>query len=211
MSGTCETTSGGVLAAHYNPHSTPRPGEYPRVNSRARTISDARFRQAMAHVATPVSVVTTLSAGTAYGTTVSAFLSLSMHPPMVLISLDAGSNLLAALKPGSPLGVNVLGEGQGAIARHFATKGENKFEGIIWQPEAGAPRLPELQVWIAGRVAEITPAGDHMLVLMNVEEADPGLGSPLTYWSGVFGTHSAPWASSCQEPSHQTAHHGDMN
>jgi flavin reductase (DIM6/NTAB) family NADH-FMN oxidoreductase RutF len=191
VSGTCETTSEGVLAARHNGHSTPRPGEYPRVNSRARTISGASFRKAMAHVATPVSVVTTVSAGTAYGTTVSAFLSLSMHPPMVLISLDAGSNLLAALRRGSPLGVNVLGEGQDAIARHFATKSANKFEGIVWQSEAGAPRLPDLHVWIAGRVAQITPAGDHMLVLVNVEEADPGRGSPLTYWSGAFGTHSA--------------------
>lgn len=189
MSETCETTSEGVLAARHNEHGTARPGEYPHVNSPARTISGAGFREAIAHVATPVSVVTTVSAGTAYGTTISAFLSLSMHPPMVLVSLDGGSNLLAALKPGSPLGVNVLGEGQGAIARHFATKSANKFEGIVWQSEAGAPRLPDLHVWIAGRVAQITPAGDHMLVLGNVEEADSGRGSPLTYWSGAFGTH----------------------
>ncbi|WP_235505897.1 flavin reductase family protein [Arthrobacter sp. Leaf337] len=179
-----------MVAARHNRHSTPpRPAESPRGNSRDRTISAASFRKAMAHVATPVSVVTTVSAGSAFGTTVSAFLSLSMQPPMVLISLDAGSNLLAALKPGSPLGVNVLGEGQGSIARHFATKSKDKFEGIVWQPEAGAPRLPDLHVWIAGRVAEITPAGDHMLVLVNVEETDAGRGSPLTYWSGVFGTH----------------------
>jgi flavin reductase (DIM6/NTAB) family NADH-FMN oxidoreductase RutF len=145
----------------------------------------------MAHVATPVSVVTTVRGGNAYGTTVSAFLSLSMHPPMVLVSLDAGSNLLATLEPGSPLGVNVLDAGQGELARHFATKSENKFAGIPWQYAAGAPRLPELQVWIAGRVAQITPAGDHMLVLVNVEEAAPGHGSPLTYWNGAFGTHSA--------------------
>jgi flavin reductase (DIM6/NTAB) family NADH-FMN oxidoreductase RutF len=145
----------------------------------------------MTQVATPVSVVTTVHAGTAYGTTVSAFLSLSMHPPMVLVSLDTGSNLLAALQPGSPLGVNVLAADQCAIARHFATKNENKFAGIEWQLRAGAPCLPDLHVWIAGRVARITPAGDHMLVFVNVEEAAPGQGSPLTYWRGAFGTHSA--------------------
>lgn len=178
MSETCETTSESVLAARHDWHGTPHPGEYPRVDTRARTISGASFREAMAHVATPVSVVTTVSAGTAHGTTVSAFLSLSMHPPMILVSLDGRSNLLAALKPGSPLGVNVLSKGQGAVARHFATKSENKFEGIVWKSEAGAPRLPDLHVWIAGRVAQITPAGDHMIVLVNVDGADPATAHP---------------------------------
>jgi hypothetical protein len=115
-----------------------------------RPVSGDNFRAAMTQVATPVSVVTTVHAGTAYGTTVSAFLSLSMHPPMVLVSLDTGSNLLAALQPGSPLGVNVLAADQGALARQFATKNENKFAGIEWQLRAGAPCLPDLHVWIAG-------------------------------------------------------------
>jgi flavin reductase (DIM6/NTAB) family NADH-FMN oxidoreductase RutF len=117
-------------------------------------------------------------------------MSVSMHPPMVLASLDAASNLLAALAPGSPLGMNVLAAGQGAIARHFATKNENKFAGIDWTLSAGAPRLPGLHVWIAGRVTEVIPAGDHMLVLVSVEVAAPRQGSPLTYWRGVFGTHT---------------------
>ena len=56
-----------------------------------------RFRAVMAGVATPVSVVTALSGdGVAHGTTVSAFASLSMSPPMVLVSLDRGSDLSGA-------------------------------------------------------------------------------------------------------------------
>ena len=86
--------------------------------------------------------------------------------------------------------MNVLGAGQGAIARQFATKKENKFAEVEWTLSAGAPRLPDVHVWIAGRVKQIMPAGDHMLVLVNVEVATPRHGSPLTYWRGVFGTHA---------------------
>ena len=50
----------------------------------------AHFREVMAGVATPVSVVTAISDGRPHGTTVSAFASLSMDPPMVLVALDRG-------------------------------------------------------------------------------------------------------------------------
>jgi len=165
--------------------------QQPQRCSATRPVSDDSFRAAMTQVATAVSVVTTVHSATPYGTTVSAFLSLSMHPPMLLVSLDGGSKLLAALEPGSPLGVNVLAAGQGAQARHFATKNKDKFAGIEWQLSSGAPRLPDLHVWIAGRVARIIPAGDHKLVFVDVGASEPVQGSPLTYWRGGFGAHAA--------------------
>ena len=81
------------------------------------------FRAVMAGVATPVSVVTTLTDGRPHGTTVSAFASLSMDPPMVLVSLDRGSGLLARLAVGGVFGVNVLGRDQAPLALAFARKG----------------------------------------------------------------------------------------
>ena len=88
------------------------------------------FRAVMAGVATPVSVVTTLTDGHPHGTTVSAFASLSMSPPMVLVSLDRG---LGAARParasGSVFGVNVLGSEQAPLALAFARKGPDKFTG----------------------------------------------------------------------------------
>lgn len=72
-----------------------------------------RFRKVMASVVTPVSVVTAMSGGEGDGlphrTTVSAFASLSMNPPMVLVSLDRASDLLALVRQTGRFGVNVLG------------------------------------------------------------------------------------------------------
>ncbi|MFJ4107773.1 flavin reductase family protein [Oerskovia enterophila] len=145
----------------------------------------------MTQVATPVSVVTTVHEGVSHGTTVSAFMSLSMRPPMALVSLDAGSRLLAVLELGSTIGLNVLAATQDPLARHFATKNEDKFAGVEWELSSGAPRLPHTHAWIAGSVSQIIPAGDHSLILVNVEASEPGQGSPLTYWRGGFGTHVA--------------------
>jgi flavin reductase (DIM6/NTAB) family NADH-FMN oxidoreductase RutF len=98
------------------------------------------FRAVMAGVPTPVSVVTTLTDGRRpHGTTVSAFASLSMNPPMVLVSLDRGSDLLARLTIGTVFGVNVLGREQAALALDFARKGADKFTGVDWVDDAGAP------------------------------------------------------------------------
>src|SRR3954469_19110691 len=81
------------------------------------------FRNVMAGVCTPVSVVTTIADGRPHGTTVSAFASLSMDPPMVQVSLDHGSELLALVRDSGTFGLNVLSSGQSALATMFATKG----------------------------------------------------------------------------------------
>ena len=99
------------------------------------------FREVMAGVSTPVAVVTTVSGGEPYGTTVSAFTSLSLTPPMVMVALDERSELLRRLSAGSPLGVNVLRSGQSTLAQVFARKGADKFSGVTWDLDAGAPRL----------------------------------------------------------------------
>src|SRR5690625_3521910 len=99
------------------------------------------FRQAMANVPAAVSVVTTLSDGHPYGATVSAFMSLSIDPPMLLISLDRKSTLLSKLHEGSIVGVNVLSSHQESVAMHFARKSESKFKDVAWEIEHGAPSL----------------------------------------------------------------------
>ncbi|MEH3034469.1 MAG: flavin reductase family protein [Aeromicrobium erythreum] len=149
------------------------------------------FRQAMGSVAAAVSVVTTLHAGTPYGTTVSAFASLSMEPPMLLVSLDRTSNLLATLRPGSRVGVNVLAAHHDQIALRFAGKGDDKFRDIAWELQDGVPALADRHAWVSMDVEQLVPAGDHVLVLGLVRAADVSASAPLTYWQRTFGTHHA--------------------
>jgi flavin reductase (DIM6/NTAB) family NADH-FMN oxidoreductase RutF len=147
------------------------------------------FRSAMGNVAAAVSVVTAFHDGGPHGTTVSAFSSLSMDPPMMLVSLDNSSNLLAKLDVGSRIGVNVLGAHQDQVALRFAGKGDDKFLDVPWQLEDGAPALLDRHAWVALTVDRLVVAGDHTLVLGAVEAADTTDVAPLTYWQRSFGTH----------------------
>jgi flavin reductase (DIM6/NTAB) family NADH-FMN oxidoreductase RutF len=149
------------------------------------------FREVMAGVATPVSVVTAISGGLPHGTTVSAFASLSMDPPMVLVALDRGSDLLALVRESLRFGVNVLGSTQSALALAFAQKGGvGKFQGVPWELDHGLPRLPRTPGWLACEVAGLVDGGDHVIALGRVTTAETRDGRPLTYHSRAFGTHS---------------------
>ena len=150
-----------------------------------------KFREVMAGVATPVSVVTAMGHGAPHGTTVSAFASLSMSPPMVLVSLDRGSDLLALVRETGRFGVNVLGATQSALALAFARKGPEKFTGVDWDDDHGLPRLPGAPGWLACQVTALVEGGDHVVALGTVVAADTAHGQPLTYHARVFGTHTA--------------------
>ncbi|OMQ16811.1 flavin reductase [Modestobacter sp. VKM Ac-2676] len=149
------------------------------------------FREVMAGVATPVSVVTSMADGLPHGTTVSAFASLSMSPPMVLVSLDRGSELLVLIRECRRFGVNVLGADQSWLALAFARKGgTGKFEGIRWEADQDLPRLRRAG-WLACEADQIVDGGDHVLVLGRVVAAETSTGQPLTYHGRLFGTHAA--------------------
>ncbi len=103
----------------------------------------------MASVCTPVAVITAMDGERAHGTTVSAFASLSMSPPSLLVSLDQGSELLGILRRTGVFGVNVLGQDQSGLASGFARKGSGKFAGVDWSLTDGLPRLAGVPGWFA--------------------------------------------------------------
>ena len=147
------------------------------------------FRAAMRHVASPVAVVTTYAEDRPHGSTVSAFMSLSMQPPMLLVSLDNRSALLTLLSVGSPLGVNILASGQSEVASLFATRGADRFSTVSWTLRDGSPALDDTHAWVATRVGSMVPAGDHTLVLADVIGAAHDTREPLVYHQRAYGTH----------------------
>ena len=155
------------------------------------TALQAAFRAAMASVGAPVSVVTTLVDGLPCGTTVNAFASLSMQPPMVLMSLDLGSDLLALMRQSGGFGLNVLSSSQTGLALNFARKGGSaKFAGVPWEVAAAVPRIPEATGFVASTVGQLVPGGDHVVVFGHVLMAVSADRPPLTYQARVFGTHA---------------------
>ncbi|ORW32763.1 flavin reductase [Mycobacterium paraense] len=143
----------------------------------------------MAAVCSPVSVVTALDGSRPHGTTVTAFCSLSMNPPMIVICLDRLSALLEIIRATGQFGLNILGKDGAGAALLFATKGNHKFDGIGWRLDQGLPRLSTATGWVACDGALLVEGGDHLLVLGAVICAELEPGEPLTYYQRRFGTH----------------------
>ncbi|WNG86804.1 flavin reductase family protein [Mycobacterium sp. ITM-2016-00317] len=147
------------------------------------------FRDAMASVCTPVAVITAMDGQRPHGTTVSAFASLSMSPPSLLVSLDRGSDLLAIIQSSGSFGVNVLGHDQSHLAACFARKGREKFADVEWSLAGGVPRLTGAAGWFACDVAQAVEAADHVVVIGEVRVVESRSTAPLTYHDRTFGTH----------------------
>ena len=150
------------------------------------------FRQAMANLCAPVSIITVMDGDRPHGTTVSAVMSLSMDPLLVAVALADTSETLARIRESKAFGVNVLAGDQHDIAGRFATKGPDKFGDIDWHQVEPVPRITGTAVWLACRVADLLPGGDHTIVVGDVVAAESDTDAqPLTYHRRGFGTHAA--------------------
>ena len=91
------------------------------------------------------------------------------------------------------MGVNILGAHQQEWRRRSpaASQGPGrKFDGVTWTVRDGLPYLPGSAAWMAGRVARHVDGGDHILLVVSVEQAQSSLMAPLVYARRTFGTHS---------------------
>jgi flavin reductase (DIM6/NTAB) family NADH-FMN oxidoreductase RutF len=151
------------------------------------------FREVMAGVAAPVSVVTSIAGGMPHGTTVSAFASLSVDPPMVLVALDQNSQLLEVITESKRFGLNVLSAAQQSIAATFAKKGaaKNVSDVIAWELDHDIPRLAGTSGWLACEVVNLVKGGDHFIVLGMVVAAETTEALPLIYHRRQYGTRIA--------------------
>lgn len=153
-------------------------------------IDQRRFRDLMAGVCAPVTVVTTTLADNPYGATVSSFASLSLDPPLVSVAFDRGSALLAHIQRADRFGVNLLGHAQDELAMTFARRGVDRFGTAPWYLDDGLPRLVDAAGWIVCDLFQTVEAGDHLLLFGLVRAASRTDQAPLVYAHRTFGTHS---------------------
>jgi flavin reductase (DIM6/NTAB) family NADH-FMN oxidoreductase RutF len=134
------------------------------------------FRDVMSCFPAGVAVVTARDAGQRpRGLTLSAFCPVSLDPPLVLVCVAKTSNTLAALRAAGGFTVNFLAGGREHLAVLYASKAEEKFEGIGWRPPAtpeGGPILHEDSAAFAVCVTrQAIDAGDHWVFIGEVQEA----------------------------------------
>ncbi len=148
------------------------------------------FRATLGRFASGVTVVTATVDGRDLGMTLSAFCSLSLDPPLVLVCVDRGATMHDLLVEGAVFGVNVLAAGQEALSRRFAT-GEpaDRFAGVGYaRGGLGAPLLEGALAWLECTVAARHPGGDHAIVVGAVAEAGVREGAPLLYYRGGYAS-----------------------
>lgn len=147
------------------------------------------LKAVLRHYPTGITVVTVLSPeGVPYGLTVNAFMSLSMNPPSVVVSLNREGRTAAVLEQTGRYAVNLLGEGQEDLVWRFAdprrTMAE-RFESVATEIRDGWVVLPDSMGVIRAVVRERVPVYDHVLFVGEVEEArllHPER-RPLIYWN----------------------------
>jgi len=158
-------------------------------------IDTLEFRRALGHFATGVTVVTYApeDADEFRGTTVNSFTSVSLEPPLVLVSLGRQTRCAAALRPGSQFAVNVLHHGQRELALHFAGRPEPGTR-VEWEVRVGVPHLAECGASFRCVAQDVRDAGDHVLVVGLVEEFQAHGHPPLLFYRGAFEYLPSPTA-----------------
>ncbi|MFZ2727220.1 MAG: flavin reductase family protein [Methylococcaceae bacterium] len=154
------------------------------------SITDSEFKQALSLWASGVSVVTTQSAsGGLQGMTVTAFSSVSMQPPQVLVCLNTAADTVSGIEDSGVFAVNILNRSQEATSNQFAggSSQAQRFADNDWQAaDNGAPLLTESLVSLACRVVEKVRAGSHWIVIGEIEQSICREGAPLLYYRGAY-------------------------
>ena len=149
------------------------------------------FRAISGSFPTGVLIVATLDEkGEPKGLTTQAYMGVSTEPPLMMVSIDKTSRTLPALQHHKGFVINFLKDGAEEFANLFASKSDEKFKNLEWQPAAdagGAPILKTISVAYATcRVIEIHDAGDHILFVALVEGGEVLGGTPLMYYRRTY-------------------------
>ncbi|HEY0972733.1 MAG TPA: flavin reductase family protein [Gemmatimonadales bacterium] len=152
------------------------------------TIDPDSFRATLGRFASGVTVVTTRSDdGRDHGMTVSAFCSLSLEPPLVLVCVARDASLHSLLQPGRALAVNILAAGQEALSRRFSGPDPNRFDGIgFTRGRTGAAILDDTLAYLDCHVERLADGGDHTICICRVESATVRPDRPLLYYRGGY-------------------------
>jgi len=156
-------------------------------------VSSDEFRAALSRFPSGITVVTTRGPdGRFHGITVSAFCSVSLQPPRVLICVEKSTGSHLALESSKSFMVNILSDGQLEISERFASLVENKFEGVEF--ETTLDGLPALLGCIATLECGVTAThdgGDHTIFVGEVHNATVNDGDPILYFRGDYRAISA--------------------
>jgi flavin reductase (DIM6/NTAB) family NADH-FMN oxidoreductase RutF len=148
-------------------------------------VDPREFRNCLGRFATGVTVITTEVDGQVHGMTANGFMSVSLEPPLVLISVGNKARLNSLLPQSRSYGVSILSETHENFSRHFAGRPVDGLA-IPFVKKRGTPVLEGAAACLVARVVDIHPAGDHTLYIGQVEYLEMNETRPLLFFAGKY-------------------------
>ncbi len=152
------------------------------------TIDSDTFRAVLGRFASGVTILTTRAPdGHDHGMTVSAFCSVSLEPPLVLACVDRAAKMHDLLLSLDYVGFSILAAGQEALSRRFAELESDRFEELGFaRGERGVALFEDALAHLECRVRDRHDAGDHTIIVCEVERATTRQDRPLLYYRGGY-------------------------
>ncbi len=147
------------------------------------------YRSTLGLWATGVTIITACAGDEIHGMTASDFAGVSLEPPLVMVCADKKANTLGVIEKGRNMCVNLLASGQDALSNKFASKKEEwtRFDGLeCATARTGAPLIPGALASLDCEIVAMHEAGDHVIVIGQVEHVVQGEGDPLLYFAGSY-------------------------
>lgn len=157
------------------------------------SVDDRAFRDALGRFASGVTVVTTQHEGALHATTVSAFTSVSLRPPQVLVCIHHVNRFHPAMMASGLWGVSILSADNEVASSQLATRGRDlasQFEQIAHhRGRAGTILLDDALAWLECRTLQAVESGDHTIVVGEViaSRVDETRDDPLLYYRSHYG------------------------
>lgn len=150
-------------------------------------IDDRFFRNAMGSFATGVTVITTENNGEVTGMTANAFMSVSLHPKLVAISIGENAKMLNRIKESGKFAVNILADEQQKVSMQFAGQLKEDYE-VEFVTYKGLPIIEESLAVVTCDVHSEFVAGDHTIFIGHVTGVKLESKDPLMFSLGQYRT-----------------------
>jgi len=150
----------------------------------------ATFRQALGRFGSGITVVSVAHAHGYHAMTANAFMSISLDPPLIAISIARKARINEHLVEGTRFGISVLSESQQPLALHFGGRPDpDMFPPIDW--ERGVPLMADSAATFVAQVHQIHDGGDHRIFVARLLQLQWHEAAPLLFWGGGFGEFRA--------------------
>lgn len=154
------------------------------------SIDPSRFRAALGHYASGITIITSRVEREPIGFTCQSFYSVSMNPPLVSFSVKTCSTSYPKIRQAGRFAVSILSDEQVRISNQLAQRGANKWQGVEWRESPfGNPVIADSMQWLDCTLFAEHAAGDHVIVIGEVKalgQQDSVERQPLLYFKGDY-------------------------